>query len=167
MNQALAQPEYFPDIIADMLANADCKTPAYWRGKIMELESCLMQFEQLPFEPKHWFSKGLYARELFLPKGMLIIGKIHKTSHLNIISCGDVTVVTEDGIERFVAPHTMISKVGVKRVVFANEDSIWTTLHPTDETDLEKIEADIICKDYTELDLLNAPEHGVLEGITS
>jgi len=147
--------ESLPDIIESLFAMTEARPREYWREKILELQCCLMQFEdRLEVPPRHIFSKGVYARELFLPKWSLIVGKIHRTSHINIISCGDVTVVTEDGVERFAAPHTFVSKIGTKRVVFANEDSIWTTIHPTLETDLQKIEEEIICKDYSDLELL-------------
>ena len=51
---------------------------------------------------KHYFSPidekygcCAYAREILLRKGSLVIGKIHKHQHLNIISKGKVTVFTE------------------------------------------------------------------------
>ena len=102
----------------------------------------------------HHFSKGVYCREMRIPKETLIIGKIHKTSHLNIISKGDVSVRTQFSSERFQAPYTFKSEVGTQRVVYAHEDTVWTTIHPTDETDLEKIEEDIIAKDYSEIENL-------------
>jgi hypothetical protein len=147
--------ESLPTIMDDLFAVSEPMSKDYWRAKIADLQNCLMDFdEKLEVPPRHIFSKGVYARELFLPKWSLIVGKIHKTAHINIISCGDVVVVTEDGVERFVAPHTFVSKVGTKRVVFAREDSIWTTIHPTTETDVQKIEDEIICKDYSELELI-------------
>jgi hypothetical protein len=45
------------------------------------------------------------------------------------------------------APYTFVSEVGTKRVVHALEETIWTTVHVTDETDLEKIEDYVIAKD--------------------
>ena len=107
--------------------------------------------------PVHYFAKGLYAREIFIPKGTLLTGKIHRTEHLNIISKGDISVVTEEGTKRITAPFTMIAKPGTKRVGYAHEDTVWTTVHATDETDLEKIELELIAADYGELSL---PESG-------
>jgi hypothetical protein len=66
---------------------------------------------------------------------------------------GEVTVVTEDGgRQRIRGPMSMISKAGTKRVVYAHEDSVWITVHVTRETDLEKIEDEIIAKTYDELE---------------
>jgi hypothetical protein len=109
--------------------------------------------EDLKIEPdvKHHFAPGVYAREMLIPKGTLIIGKIHKHEHLNIISYGDVCLATFEGVKRIQGHTTMVSPVGVKRVVFANEDTLWTTIHITDETDLDKIEDYVIAKDYNEM----------------
>lgn len=113
---------------------------------------------------KHHFTEGVYAREILLPKHSFVIGKIHRHEHLNFLSEGSVLVLTKEGMKELHAPCTMISPAGVKRAVFALEDTVWTTVHanPTNETDLEKIEAFTIAKTYLELpDSLNT---AALEG---
>lgn len=105
---------------------------------------------------KHHFAPGCYARELTMPKGLLIIGKIHRHSHLNIISKGKVSVVTEFGTMHMEAPCTFVSEVGTKRVVYTEEETVWTTIHPTEETDLEKIEAYVIAPSYKEIGLIDS-----------
>lgn len=100
---------------------------------------------------RHIFAPGAYAREMTIPKGTVIIGKIHKHAHLNFISQGKVRVVTEHGSHELTAPHTFVSEVGTKRVVYALEETIWTTVHVTTETDLEKIEDFVIAKTYEDL----------------
>lgn len=106
------------------------------------------------YEPpvKHYFAPGMYAREMMIPKGSLIVGKVHKHSHLNTISYGDICVATFEGVERHVGQKTLISPAGVQRVVRANENTLWTTYHLTNETDLDKIEDEIIMpfEDYVE-----------------
>lgn len=104
----------------------------------------------------HHFAPGLYARECHIKAGVTVVGKIHKHSHMNTISKGRVIVTTEHGEEpeEFVAPYSFVSKAGTKRAVHALEDVIWTTYHPTKETDLEKIEAEVIAESYEELESL-------------
>lgn len=99
----------------------------------------------------HHFSKDVYAREMFIPAGCLVVGKIHKHENLNIMSKGDITVISIDGVKRIKAPATFVSSPGVKRIGFAHEDTIWTTIHGTPERDLEKIEEQFIAKDYSEV----------------
>lgn len=111
------------------------------RDKIFVIEEELRNLpDQLDLPVKHYFSQGVYARELFIPRGTLLTGQIHKFEQLNILSQGDISVMTEDGIVRVQAPFTIVSPPGTKRIAFAHADSVWTTIHGTDETDLAKIE---------------------------
>ena len=101
------------------------------------------------------FADGVYARELLLPAGTIVVGKIHKFGHLNVITRGRCIVVTEFGVSELVAPHTFISEPGTKRVVAAVEDTVWTTFHgvDTDEyDDIDQIEKRIICKTFDDFD---------------
>ncbi len=47
---------------------------------------------------------------------------------------------TEFERDVYEAPVTFVSKVGTKRAVYAEEDTIWTTIHITNETDTDKVE---------------------------
>ena len=88
---------------------------------------------------KHHFADGIYAREMFLPAGALITGAVHKTKHMCILSQGRVRVATDDGPVELVAPATLIAYPGAKRAIYALEDSVWTNIHATTETDLDKL----------------------------
>lgn len=134
------------------------------REKILRLEQEIRLRPQIDCPLKHHFAPGLYGREIVLPKGSLVVGKIHKHAHLNTISQGHVTVYTEFGAHELRAPLTFTSKVGTKRVVLAHEDTVWTTYHVTDETDLEKIEEYVIAKSYDDPLLLQAESKMKLEG---
>ena len=99
---------------------------------------------------KHHFSQGVYAREMFIPIGALVVGKIHKHDQLNILSKGDVTFVTEDGPQRVTAGFHMVATPGAKRAFYAHEDSIWTVIHGTEEKDVEKIELHFVAQTEAE-----------------
>jgi hypothetical protein len=103
---------------------------------------------------RHIFAPGVYAREMTIKEGTMIVGKLHKTEHINIISKGDISVKTEFRTDRYQAPCVFVSRVGTKRVVFAHTETVWTTIHPTEETDLEEIEKHVIAKSYIEIPLL-------------
>jgi hypothetical protein len=122
------------------------------REKIDTLEAQMVKHEPLEIRTRHYFSNGLYAREITIPKGTLLTGKIHKTVHLNIISKGRIAVVTEFGEQIIEAPATIVSQPGTKRVGYALEETVWTTLHGTDETDLEKLEAQLIAPSHESLE---------------
>jgi len=121
-------------------------------------------FEKDQSTLKHYFAPvvdeygcGTYAREIHLPKGSLVVGKIHRHSHINIISKGVVSVVTEYGKKYYTAPCTFVSEVGLKRAVLVEEDTIWTTVHLTQhlgEEKLAEIESEVIAETYEEIGMI-------------
>lgn len=124
------------------------------RGKVLDLEDAMRKIGgEIEIETKHYFADGLYAREIFIPKGTLLTGKIHLFEHLNVISKGDISVMTDDGIKRIVAPAMIISKPGIKRVGYAHEDTVWTTIHACKETDVDKAEALLVVETYEQFAL--------------
>lgn len=104
------------------------------------LNECFKRGEPAQNEPCHRFADGIYARELFIAKNELIVGKRHKTEHFNIISKGDISIATKDGVMRVQAPYTFKSAAGIQKVVYAHEDTVWTTIHATTETDIPALE---------------------------
>ena len=127
------------------------------RNRILAIEAVMRRIpgsfigdtENCPL--KHTFVDGAYVREIFMPKGMLITSKIHKFKHPYFVLKGDVSVMTEDGPIRIKAPFSGITPVGTKRLLYIHEDTIWITVHVTEETDLKKIESKIIAKNFKEL----------------
>jgi hypothetical protein len=112
------------------------------------LDYCEAQIQKLPeheMVTTHRFTPGMYIRQIFIPFGTLLTSKIHRTEHPFVISKGDISVWTrETGAVRYRAPHSGITKPGTRRLLFAHEDTIWTTFHATTETDVDKIESQII-----------------------
>ena len=121
------------------------------RHKLYSLEAALGDTPEVDFPLQHVFAPGVYARTMSIPKGGVLVGKIHKHKHLNILSQGTVLVLTEnEGIERLTGPLTMVSEQGTKRAVVAETDAVWTTIHLTNETDLAKIESEVIAASFEE-----------------
>lgn len=139
---------------------------AVTRAEILELEGLMVALvhERHPgMEPgntdaiapvKHHFSPGLYAREIFLPAGIRIIGKIHRTSHVMTVAQGSGIIWNEFGAYEYRAPMTHITKAGAKNIVWAREDTVIVTYHPTEHRDVESIERDIISPSYEMFDKL-------------
>ena len=108
--------------------------------------------EALNIVAKHYFANGFYAREMTMPKGCALVGKIHKSEHLCIVSKGAVDIASEERTERISAPYTYVSKPGAKRAIYAHEDTVWTTVHMSDEIDVEKLEDELIAESYLQLE---------------
>ncbi len=119
-------------------------------NSISKLASTLIDLPQVEAPVKHHFSKGVYAREILMLAGTLIVGKVHKTRHLNIISQGVCTVVTPLRRCTIKAPYTFESAEGEQKVVLIHKDTVWTTIHLTEETDLKKIEEEVIAPSFDE-----------------
>lgn len=135
---------FVADTMSGQLSNQD------FRSKVLQMQEAMSQQPQIDCHVDHVFAPGLYARQIQMPAGALVVGKIHKHAHVNTISKGRCIVATEFGYEELVAPHTFVSKPGTKRAVYVLEDTVWTTYHPTEETDLVAIEDHVIAKSYDE-----------------
>ncbi len=141
----------------------EMKTPAEMRDKIVALEAAMMampaakpgEFGRIEIKTTHHFGPGIYMREIYIPKGTTLTGKIHKTEHLNILSQGDLSVETEGGVKRLKASTVILSQPGIKRVGYAHEDSVWITVHKnTDESrDVDMIEERLVVDTFEEFDL--------------
>lgn len=131
------------------------KSPAEMRKSILQLEAAMqaMPEHQIEIKTTHTFAPGLYMREIFIPKGTLLTGKIQKTEYLNIISQGDISVATEAGLKRTKAPAVIRSHPGLKRAGIAHEDTVWITVHqnPTNEWDIDKLEAMLFAETFDEV----------------
>ena len=130
-----------------------------FRKKIMETERIIKSMDgalgEDPFPLRHSFTDGMYIREIFCPKGALIVTKIFKQSHATFLMSGECTIATDDGIQRIQAPFTIITRVGTKRVVFCHTDVWWITCHsnPDNTQDLEKIENRVIAQSFDDIPL--------------
>lgn len=133
------------------------------REKILRLEEVIKGHSNAlgedPFPLEHTFVPGVYARQVIAPQGALIVTKLHKTEHLIFMLQGDVSVLTEEGVERLVGPCMFVSPVGVKRVVYVHEETVWVNVHanPQDSTNLNELEGMIIAPNYDELPLEKKP----------
>ena len=115
-------------------------TPEEIHDLIMAAETIMRQRPQVVIEPTHVFAQGLYSRSILIPKGVRLTGKVHKQDDLQIMVYGDISVLTEDGFKRLTGHHVFRSRAGVKQIGVAHEDTLWVTVHATDETDLDRLD---------------------------
>ena len=104
------------------------------------------------FSLEHSFAKGLYIRKITVPAGVVTITEIHKYSHAVFLMKGKMSILEEDGIRTIEAPCNFITKAGTKRLIYHHNEVVIVTVHATEETDIEKIEEEIIAKSFDELD---------------
>ena len=126
-----------------LIHNADGKNIIANNGDIVYHEK---------YKYKHTFADSIYVREMTIEKGEIIMGAIHKHLHVWFLLSGHVTVLTEDKLEEYKAPCTVLSTPGVKRVIYGNEESIFTNVHknPTNTKDIKELEKQIVALNYKE-----------------
>lgn len=135
--------------------------PMVVRAQITALKDRLLSLpgEHVDMPVEHIVLDGFYTRKLFIKKGTLLVGKIHRKACVNIVAMGDISVMTETGAMRIRAGYTQASPAGLQKVGYAHEDTIFINVFRTDETDIEKIEAEIASEHYEDLvSITNKPE---------
>ena len=125
-----------------------------FRSHITKLEEKMRKHHAVSIDDycplKHTFGEGYLIREINTPAGELIITKIHKQNHPFFLLKGKCSVLTEDGVKYMEAPYYGITSVGTKRIIYCHTDVVWVCVHITESTDIEKIEEDIIAKDFND-----------------
>ena len=101
---------------------------------------------------KHTFADGIYIRQMDMVKGGVVVGAIHKHLHAWFLLTGHITVATEETTEDYIAPCYVVSTPGVKRVILANEDSIFVNIHknPSNTKNIDELEKEIVALNYEE-----------------
>ena len=136
-------------------------TPEGRRDWIKGLEDTLLEVSEYPQGDRpdcplvHSFGGGMYVREIFIPAGMLLTGKIHRHEHPNFLMEGTVSMITEDGGAQIMeAPQSMLSPAGCKRALFTHTPTWWITVHlnPNGHTEFnDTFEDEIVAQDYKEI----------------
>jgi hypothetical protein len=131
--------------------------PRTSRARVEALEREIQRLPQADCPVWHFFAPGLYARKMLIPAGVTLTGAVHRTEHLCIVS-GDIEVTTDDGVRRITdAQAILTSKPGAKRAGYAHADTFWTTVHATNETELDALVRELTWSENCEL--LGGPDN--------
>ena len=135
------------------------------REQIERLQVEVMKLPQVEPVTENYFSEGMYCRKVWRCANTLVIGKVHKKDHFFICAAGEIMVWTEGGMKILRAGDIIESKPGTKRVTLALTDAIGITVHKTDKTDLDEIEAELIEPEVASLfDANNKLKNVLIEG---
>ncbi len=101
---------------------------------------------------KQHIEGGMYTREIFMPKGNLVVSMIHKQNHPSFLLKGKLSFITDTGeVKNIEAPYKIFTKTGTQRVLYIHEDSEWCCVYKTDAITFEEAEADVYTNNYREL----------------
>lgn len=113
---------------------------------LSSLEKELLKLDQVDVPTFHDFMGGVYLRTIAVRAGTLIIGKRHRHESCNMIISGEMSIYMgeDQPTKRISGPCVFKSEAGTKKMGYAHTDVVFVNIHPTRETDLEKIEAEFI-----------------------
>lgn len=111
------------------------------------IERELQKVPQADFQLINRFADGLYARQVTMCKGCFLTSRIHLKEHFAFIMTGDVSVWTDQDYQRIKAPCVLTTKPGTKRILRANEETVWITVHATSARTQEEAEAELVSND--------------------
>ena len=83
------------------------------QDNIYKFQQLMQTVENVELAVQHHFSKGLYARELFIPKGVCLVGALHKTRHMFMVVTGTCRVSSQFGNEEITGPFLGLSLIHI------------------------------------------------------
>ena len=108
--------------------------------KLDQIEEAIEKLDQQHLPLRHIFTPGMYTRECFIPKGTLLVTRMHLKEHPFVVLKGEAAVWTvETGWMKLTAPHLGVTQPGTRRLIYAKEDVVWATSHVTDKTDPDEV----------------------------
>jgi|Deesub1362B_J571_1020462.scaffolds.fasta_scaffold11400_1 hypothetical protein len=107
-----------------------------------------------PYPLFHVFADGVYSREIHIPAGHIIVGKIHRFESMVYVMKGKLLVADEFGIKMVTAPAQFVSKAGVQRIAYILEDTVWMDVHHTDKTTVTEAEKALFFNSHKDLNLV-------------
>jgi mannose-6-phosphate isomerase-like protein (cupin superfamily) len=109
---------------------------------LYKLEKSMMRLPQVETPTASDFCKGVYARTIFIPKGTLLSGAIHKDECFFVVRSGALVSTHGDDEPQYIsAGYMAITPAGSKRMAVALTDVVVTTFHanPEELRDEEKL----------------------------
>lgn len=103
-----------------------------------------------PYKPEvnHYTAHGAYARQMYLPKGGVVIGAEHRFEGINVVALGMAGVmnVADDSKHIYVSGQVFVAPPHSQRVLFALEDLVWVNIFAHDYTDEETFLKEFVCQ---------------------
>lgn len=93
---------------------------------------------------EHHFGAGVYAKEVRIPAGHVLVQHKHKHDHLSILASGSIELMVEDERRIVHAPTCLTIEAGKHHGVKSLTDVVWYCIHATDCTDTDSIDEILI-----------------------
>jgi hypothetical protein len=119
--------------------------------KIQTLKAAAQNLPQVVMPTKHFLCDEMYLRQIMIPAGTAFVGRRQKKPHYFMCLRGGAMMTAEDeSIFKIEAGMVFMCFPGSQRVGLTYEDTIFVTVHRTQETMLKNIEDDCVEFDSTD-----------------
>lgn len=88
--------------------------------------------------------RGIYAKELLIPAGWTLGSHEHGYDHLSILASGVARLTMGGKTETAIGPRAIVVPKGARHELYAITPVTWYCIHPTDETDADKVDHAIL-----------------------
>lgn len=102
-------------------------------NKIESLEKHMLEQTQVEIPPIEAVKNGMYTRQIMIPKGTLLTGRVHKYPYVDIMVSGHIAIATPNGVRKLSGFNVCDGSPGRKRAGYALEDTYWMTVHQLDQ----------------------------------
>lgn len=104
-------------------------------------------------DTQHYQIKGVYARTMFVPAGMLVTGKIHNFESIGILAQGTMRITNGETSVVVSAPYITVDKPGIKRLGYAETDCTFISVHRTDAEEINDIEDELVSDTFEDYEI--------------
>jgi hypothetical protein len=110
---------------------------------------------------------GLYTREVFIPKGSIVVGALHKLPSVNVCLQGHISILATDGSRyEICAPFQSISPAHSAKIGYALEDTRWLNVFSVKSESLDTVRDEIAFSDTETIRLLDPESRFFTKEIT-
>jgi len=128
-------------------------TPAILALEQVMLSSFDQEVLKAQTDTQHYQIKGVYARTMFVPAGMLVTGKIHNFESIGILAQGTMRITNGETSVLVSAPYIAVDKPGIKRLGYAETDCTFISVHRTDAEEINDIEDELVSDTFEEYEV--------------
>ena len=128
-------------------------TPAILALEQVMLSSFDQEALKAQTDTQHYQIKGVYARTMFVPAGMLVTGKIHNFESIGILAQGTMRITNGETSALVSAPYIAVDKAGIKRLGYAETDCTFISVHRTDAEEITDIEDELVSDTFEEYEV--------------
>lgn len=112
------------------------------QDEIRAMEAEILKAPQVDVSTTHLIHAGMYARTVKILAGTLVTGVPMNDDHVCIIS-GDITVTAGDDVIRFTGYNVIPASRGLKRIVYAHQETSWTAIFKSGATTVDDAEIEM------------------------